>query len=135
MRVNKNDLDRMKYLERELKETNTHLAKVIASIIHNVQVNNSVYVITEEGSWDYENTLLTEIYASYEEAFKRYNNLKRTAQADMKEWDDDSGMTVENEQIDQDAESAKFQIYQDGDYTRFHDTIIITRKEVLENAL
>lgn len=134
MRVNKNDLDRMRYLERELKETNTHLAKVIASIIHNIQVNNAVYVVTEEGSWDYEDTLLTEIYASYEEALKRYNNLKKTAQADMKEWDDDSDMTVENEQIDQDAESAEFQIYQDGDYTRFHDTIIITRKEVLENA-
>ena len=134
MRVNKNDLDRMRYLERELKETNTHLAKVIASIIHNIQVNNTVYVVTEEGSWDYEDTLLTEIYASYEEALKRYNSLKRTAQDDMKEWDDDSGMTVENEQIDQDAESAEFQIYQDGDYTRFHDTITITRKEVLENA-
>ena len=134
MRVNKNDLDRMRYLERELKETNTHLAKVIASIIHNIQVNNTVYIVTEEGSWDYEDTLLTEIYASYEEALKRYNSLKKTAQADMKEWDDESGMTVENEQIDQDAESAKFQIYQDGDYSRFHDTIIITKKEVLENA-
>ena len=59
---------------------------------------------------------------------------KYTQQADRKEWDDESGMTVENEQIDQDAESAKFQIYQDGDYSRFHDTIIITKKEVLENA-
>ena len=134
MRVNKNDLDRMRYLERELKETNTHLAKVIASIIHNIQVNNTVYIITEEGSWDYEDILHTEVYASYEEALKSYNNLKKTAQADMKEWDDESGMTVENEQIDQDTESAEFQIYQDGDYSRFHDTITITRKEVLENA-
>ena len=134
MRVNKNDLDRMRYLERELKEINTHLAKVIASIIHNIQVNNTVYVVTEEGSWDYEDTLLTEIYASYEEALKRYNSLKKTAQDDMREWDDESGMTVENEQIDQDAESAEFQIYQDGDYARFHDNITITRKEVLENA-
>ena len=134
MRVNKNDLDRMRYLERELKETNTHLAKVIASIIHNIQVNNTVYVVTEEGSWDYEDTLLTEVYASYEEALKRYNNLKKTAQDDMKEWDDGSDMTVEDEQIDQDTESAEFQIYQDGDYSRFHDTITITRKEVLENA-
>ena len=134
MRVNKNDLDRMRYLERELKEINTHLAKVIASIIHNIQVNNTVYIITEEGSWDYEDTLHTEIYASYEEALKRYNSLKKTAQADMKEWDDESGMTIENEQIDQDTESAEFQIYQDGDYSRFHDTITITRKEVLENA-
>ena len=135
MRVNKNDLDRMRYLERELKETNTHLAKVIASIIHNIQVNNAVYVVTEEGSWDYEDTLLTEIYASYEEALKRYNSLKKTAQADMKEWDDESGMTVENEQIDQDAESAEFQTYEDGDFTRFHDTITITKKEVLENGV
>ena len=134
MRVNKNDLDRMRYLERELKETNTHLAKVIASIIHNIQVNNTVYVVTEEGSWDYEDTLLTEVYASYAEALKRYNSLKKTAQDDMREWDDDSDMTVEDEQIDQDAESAEFQIYQDGDYSRFHDTITITRKEVLENA-
>lgn len=134
MRVNKNDLDRMRYVERELKETNTHLAKVIASIIHNIQVNNTVYVVTEEGSWDYEDTLLTEVYASYEEALKRYNNLKKTAQDDMREWDDGADMTVEDEQIDQDAESAEFQIYQDGDYSRFHDTITITRKEVLENA-
>ena len=133
MRVNKNDLNRMKYLERELKETNTHLAKVIASIIHNVQVNNTVYVITEEGSWDYENTLLTEIYASYEEALKRYNNLKKTAQLDIREWMDESDV-VEDEQIDRDTESAEFQTYQDGDFTRFHDTITITKKEVLENA-
>ena len=133
MRVNKNDLDRMKYLERELKETNTHLAKVIASIIHNVQVNNSVYVITEEGSWDYENTLLTEIYASYEEALKRYNNLKKTAQLDIRGWMDESDV-VEDEQIDRDTESAEFQTYEDGDFTRFHDTITITKKEVLENA-
>ena len=133
MRVNKNDLDRMKYLERELKETNTHLAKVIASIIHNVQVNNTVYVITEEGSWDYENTLLTEIYASYEEALKRYNNLKKTAQLDIREWMDESDV-VEDEQIDRDTESAEFQTYEDGDFTRFHDTITITKKEVLENA-
>ena len=134
MRVNKNDLDRMRYLERELKETNTHLAKVIASIIHNIQVNNTVYVVTEEGSWDYEDTLLTEVYSSFEEALKSYNNLKKIAQDDMKEWDDGADMTVEDEQIDQDAESAEFQIYQDGDYSRFHDTITITRKEVLENA-
>ena len=133
MRVNKNDLDRMRYLERELKETNTHLAKVIASIIHNVQVNNTVYIITEEGSWDYEDTLHTEVYSSFEEALKSYNNLKSTAQADMREWLSEPDI-VEDEQIDRDTEQAEFQIYQEGDYTRFHDTITITRKEVLENA-
>lgn len=133
MRVNKNDLDRMRYLERELKETNTHLAKVIASIIHNVQVNNTVYIITEEGSWDYENTLHTEVYSSFEEALKSFNNLKSTAQMDMREWLSEPDI-VEDEQIDRDTEQAEFQIYQEGDYTRYHDTITITRKEVLENA-
>ena len=133
MRVNKNDLDRMRYLERELKEINTHLAKVIASIIHNVQVNNTVYIITEEGSWDYEDTLHTEVYSSFEEALKSYNNLKSTAQADMREWLSEPDI-AEDEQIDRDTEQAEFQIYQEGDYTRFHDTITITRKEVLENA-
>lgn len=133
MRVNKNDLDRMRYLERELKETNTHLAKVIASIIHNVQVNNTVYIITEEGSWDYENTLHTEVYSSFEEALKSYSNLKSAAQIDMKEWLSEPDI-VEDEQIDRDTEQAEFQIYQEGDYTRYHDTITITRKEVLENV-
>lgn len=133
MRVNKNDLDRMRYLERELKETNTHLAKVIASIIHNVQVNNTVYIITEEGSWDYENTLHTEVYSSFEEALKSYNNLKSAAQLDIREWLSEPDI-VEDEQIDRDTEQAEFQIYQEGDYTRYHDTITITRKEVLENA-
>ena len=133
MRVNKNDLDRMRYLERELKETNTHLAKVIASIIHNVQVNNTVYIITEEGSWDYENILHTEVYSSFEEALKSYNNLKSTAQADMREWLSEPDI-AEDEQIDRDTEQAEFQIYQEGDYTRYHDTITIARKEVLENA-
>lgn len=130
MRVNKNDLDRMRYLERELKEINTHLAKVIASIIHNVQVNNSVYVITEAGSWDYEHTLHTEVYAGYEEALKSYNNLKKVAQLDMREWLNESDI-VEDEQIDQDTESAEFQIYKEEDFTRYHDTITITRKEVI----
>lgn len=133
MRVNKNDLDRMRYLERELKETNTHLAKVIASIIHNVQVNNTVYVITEEGNWNYESILHTEVYSSFKEAFKSYNNLKCAAKLDMEERFSKSDLT-EYEQIERDTEQAEFQIYLEGDYIRYHDTITITKEEVLENA-
>lgn len=133
MRVNKNDLDRMRYLERELKETNTHLAKVIASVIHNVQVNNAVYVITEECSCNYEGTLHTEVYSSFEEALKSYSNLKSAAQLDMREWLSEPDV-LESEQIDPDTEQAEFIIYKDGDYARYHDIITITRKEVLENA-
>lgn len=129
MRVSKTDLDRLRYVEREVEST--HLKTVLTSVIHNIQVNNAVYVIQEEGSWDYEFTGHTEVYSTFKEALKSYHNLVKVAKQDMEEWIDSP---AESEQIDEEAESAEFQIYADGDFTRLHDTITIKRQEVLENA-
>lgn len=125
MQVNRNDLDRLKYLEREIN--NPHFNKVITSIIHNIQVNNAVYVITEEGSWDYEYTGHTEVYSTFKDAFKEYKQLVKQAKEDIKKWTEN---IETDEEINEDAEQASFDIYEQGEYSKLHDSIKIEKKEV-----
>jgi len=89
-----------------------------------------VYVLMEEGSWDYEFTNHTEVYSTFEKALNSYKNLVRSARLDMKEWIPDDQIS-ESEQIDEEAGTASFEIYEDGDFTKLHDTISIIRKEVM----
>lgn len=87
-----------------------------------------VYVIGEEGSWDYELTHHVEAYASFEDAVNSYRNLVENARFDMKEQVKND--IVESEQIDEEAETASFEIYKDGYYTQFHDTIEISNIQI-----
>lgn len=87
-----------------------------------------VYVIGEEGSWDYELTHHVEAYASFEDAVNSYRNLVKNARLDMKEQIKND--IAECEQIDEEAETASFEIYKDGYYTQFHDTIEITNIQI-----
>ena len=48
----------------------------------------------------------------------------------MHEWISDDHIS-ESEQIDEEAGTASFETYEDGDFTRLHDTITITKKEVI----
>lgn len=63
-----------------------------------------VYVIEEEGSWDYELTHHVEAYASFEDAVNSYRNLVKNARFDMKEQIKNSDDIAECEQIDEEAE-------------------------------
>lgn len=87
-----------------------------------------VYVIGEEGSWDYELTHHVEAYANFEDAVNSYRNLVKNARLDMKEQVGDN--IAECEQIDEEAETASFEIYKDGYYTQFHDTIEISNIQI-----
>lgn len=87
----------------------------------------TVYVLIEEGSWDYEPTMSVEVYSTFEKALKEFNNRVALAKQDMDEWTEDS--TCE-QNIDEASESASFEIYEDGNFTRLHDTIVIEKKEV-----
>lgn len=87
-----------------------------------------VYVIGEEGSWDYELTHHVEAYASFEDAMNSYRNLVKNARLDMKEQVKND--IAECEQIDEEAETASFEIYKDGYYTQFHDTIEISNIQI-----
>lgn len=86
-----------------------------------------VYVLLEEGSWDYEFTNNMAVYANFKDALKEFNKLVKQAKSDMKEWTDD----ISSEQDVTPGIAAYFSIYEDGDYTRLHNTITISKKEVL----
>ena len=129
MRIAKKDIERLTYVEKALAIKENHLAKVVHNVLHELNPE-FVYVIQEEGSWNYEFTHHTEVYVSFGDALNSYKNLTRVARSDMHEWISDDQIS-ESEQIDEEAGTASFEIYEDGDFTRLHDTITITKKEVI----
>ena len=129
MRIAKKDIERLTYVENALLKRNDHLAKVVHNVLHELNPE-FVYVIQEEGSWDYASTHHTEVYASFGDALNSYKNLVRVARSDIREWISEDQIS-ESEQIDEEAGTANFKTYEDGDFTRLHDTITITKKEVI----
>lgn len=129
MRIAKKDIERLTYVEKALATKENHLAKVVHNVLHELNPE-FVYVIQEEGSWDYESSGHTEVYASFGDVLNSFKNLARVARSDMHEWISDDQIS-ESEQIDEEAGTANFEIYEDGDFTRLHDTITITKKEVI----
>ena len=129
MRIAKKEIERLTYVENALLKRNDHLAKVVHNVLHELNPE-FVYVVQEEGSWDYASTHHTEVYASFGDALNSYKNLVRVARSDIREWINDDQIS-ESEQIDEEAGTASFEIYEDGDFTRLHDTVTITKKEVI----
>lgn len=129
MRIAKKDIERLTYVENALSKRDNHLAKVVHNVLHELNPE-FVYVIQEKGSWNYEFTHHTEVYASFGDALNSYKNLVRVARSDIREWISD-GRISESEQIDEEAGTANFETYEDGDFTRLHDIITITKKEVI----
>lgn len=129
MRIAKKDIERLTYVEKALTTKENHLAKVVHNVLHELNPE-FVYVIQEEGSWDYEFTHHTEVYASFGDALNSYKNLVRVARSDIREWISDDQIS-ESEQIDEEAGTASFETYESGDFTKLHDTITITKKEVI----
>ena len=129
MRIAKKDIERLEYVEKALEKRDDHLAKVVHNVLHELNPE-FVYVVAEEGSWDYEFTNHTEVYASFGDAVNSFKNLARVARQDMLEWTSEDSI-AQSEQIDEEKQTASFEIYEDGDFTRLHDTITITKKEVI----
>lgn len=129
MRIAKKDIERLEYVEKALEKRDDHLAKVVHNVLHELNPE-FVYVVAEEGSWDYEFTNHTEVYASFGDAVNSFKNLARVARQDMLEWTSEDSIT-QSEQIDEEKQTASFEIYEDGDFTKLHDTITITKKEVI----
>lgn len=129
MRIAKKDIERLTYVENALSKRDDHLTKVVHNVLHELNPE-FVYVIQEEGSWNYEFTHHTEVYASFGDALNSFKNLARVAKSDIREWISDDRIS-ESEQIDEEAGTASFETYEDGDFTRLHDIITITKKEVI----
>lgn len=89
-----------------------------------------VYVVIENGSWDYETTNSVSVFDNFEKALKEYQDLIQTTKQDMEEWADEEDLDIE-ENIDKDNESASFSMYECGDYSRLHNDIVIEKQEIL----
>ena len=129
MRIAKKDIERLTYVENALSKRDEHLAKVVHNVLHELNPE-FIFIVQEEGCWDGELVHHTEAYASFGDALNSFKNLARVARSDMHEWISDDQIS-ESEQIDEEAGTASFEIYEDGDFTRLHDTITITKKEVI----
>lgn len=130
MRIAKKDIERLTYVEKALTTKENHLAKVIHNVLHELNPE-FVYVVAEEGSWDYEFTNHTEVYASFGDALNSFKNLARSAGLDMREWVRDPSKLEESEQIDEETQTASYKVCNIDNEIYFHDTITITKKEVV----
>lgn len=130
MRIAKKDIERLTYVENALSKRDDHLAKVVHNVLHELNPE-FIFIIQEEGCWDGELIHHTEAYASFGDALNSFKNLARVARLDMNEWIANEESIKESEQIDEDTQAATFEIWEDGDYTRFHNSIRLTRKEVI----
>jgi len=88
---------------------------------------NYVYVIVEEGSWDYEPTNDVIVFETFEKALKEFQKRVDEAKKDMAEWIDNA---VCEQTINKEEEYASFETYEDGDFTRLHDTIVINKEKI-----
>lgn len=130
MRIAKKDIERLTYVENALSKRDDHLAKVVHNVLHELNPE-FIFIIQEEGCWNGELIHHTEAYASFGDALNSFKNLVRVAGLDMREWVRDPSKLEESEQIDEEAGTASFETYESGNFTRLHDTITITKKEVI----
>lgn len=88
-----------------------------------------VYVISETGSWDYEQTSSTEVCKDFDRALDRLEQKIIEAKKDMKEWIDQED-TEDEKLVDRENHFASYEIYERGDFSRLHDCIVVEKKEV-----
>ena len=94
-----------------------------------------VYVITENGSWDYEPTNPPAlVYKDFEIALEKFRELVSVAERDIRDWlnnwDEDSEVVQIEMNVNKTTQDANCDVYENGDYTRFHDTIKLEKVEV-----
>ena len=134
MRIAKKDIERLEYVERALSKRDDHLAKVVHNVLQELNPE-FIFIIQEEGCWDGELSHHTEAYASFGDAVNSFKNLARSAGLNMRKLVRDPSKLEESEQIDEETQTANYKIcykicnIENGIY--FHDTISITKKEVI----
>ena len=104
MRIAKKDIERLTYVENALSKRDDHLAKVVHNVLHELNPE-FIFIIQEEGT--------------------------RVARQDMLEWVRDPSKLEESEQIDEETQTASYKVCNIDNEIYFHDTITITKKEVV----
>ena len=131
MRITQKQIKRLEYVENELELlANPHLTKVVHNVKEEITSQPEyVYVLDEEGSWDFEYTTNCECFSGFKPALNRFKELRDQAIKDMNEWLDEDEIET-NESINEEREQASFEIYEAGNYPRLHNNINIHKEEV-----
>lgn len=88
-----------------------------------------VYVLTEDGCWDYEETLTVEVYSTFEKALEKFHKKVADCKETMKEY---SSYEVKDEvSVNRTIQHAYYSTWEDGDSTRLNCEIRINREEVM----
>lgn len=90
-----------------------------------------VYVLSEEGSWDYEDTSTIEIFKNFNSGLKAFFKKVKDVEQDMKEWCDEDDLQSEKPDVQRDTQYAYYEIYEDGDFDRLHSVVKLEKKEVM----
>ena len=130
MRIAKKDVERLTYVEKALAKRDDHLTKVVHNVLHELNPE-FIFIIQEEGCWDGELSHHTEAYTSFGDALNSFKNLARSARLDMRGLVRDHRKLEESEQIDEETQTASYKICNIDNEIYFHDTISITKKEVI----
>lgn len=88
-----------------------------------------VYILTDETCYDYEQNVSVEVFKGFDRALDKFKQKVTEAKKDMKEWVDEDDIE-EEQSIDSSKEHALYEIYEDGDFSRVHNVIKITKGEV-----
>lgn len=89
-----------------------------------------VYVIIENGSWDYEMTNGCSVFESFQKELAKYKELVKETKQDMENWADEEDLSIE-EMVDTKEKNASFSMYENGNYVKLHSDIFIYKKEVI----
>lgn len=90
-----------------------------------------VYVLMEEGSWDfYDSKTDVIVFSTFEKALEEFNQRVANAKVDLEDWRESDTKMQEELNVNKDDESASFEAYEDGYYERLHSNITITKEEV-----
>lgn len=87
-----------------------------------------VYVLTENGAWDYEPTSKLMVFDNFEKALKEFKELVVTAKIDLMSWADENDLSKYEEYSE---EHAEFNWYEADCWSKLHDEIIISKQEIL----
>lgn len=86
-----------------------------------------VYVVVENGSWDYEFTNNISVFDNFEKAKEEYTRQVESAKVDMLDFVDEEDIEIERNENNEDLE---FSIYELGDYTKNHCDIKVNKLEI-----
>lgn len=93
-------------------------------------MNDSVYVVTNNWVWNYEESdLIVELFKNKDEALKCYNKLiKEENEAFNEQFNE---RDIEIEKVKYNDDTFTYTINQKGDYTKYHSVIKVYKQEVI----